>query len=109
MHIYGPDKFIGGWFIGDFADTVLRTQAFEVAYKTHRAGEGWPTHYHAIATEINYLLRGRVRVNGREMPAPLIYVHPPGEIADIEFLEDTEMIVVKTPSVPGDKYMVDQQ
>ena len=35
----------------------------------------------------------------------IIVIHP-DEIADPIFLEDTELIIVKTPSVKNDKYVV---
>jgi len=47
----------GGWFIGDFEPSVLRTSDFEVCYKEHKKGEDWPRHYHKEATEYNLLLR----------------------------------------------------
>ena len=106
MRVFPVDRVKGGWFVGHFTDSAYQTDEFEVAYKTHSAGESWPTHYHKIATEINYVIHGTVRVNGVEFAAPAIYVHPPGEIASIEFLDDVEMIVVKTPSLAGDKYEV---
>ncbi len=37
-----------------------------------------------------------------------MFVYEPGDIADVEFLEDTNLIVVKWPSVPSDKYMVEE-
>jgi hypothetical protein len=36
-----------------------------------------------------------------------IFILSPYEIADPIFLEDCEVLIVKTPSVPGDKYEID--
>jgi hypothetical protein len=36
-----------------------------------------------------------------------IWVTEPNKVYGVEFLEDTELIVMKTPSVPGDKYKQD--
>ena len=35
-----------------------------------------------------------------------IFIFSPYEIADPVFLEDCEVLIVKTPSVPGDKYEI---
>ena len=109
MKVYDPNILIGGWFIGDFVESVFKTSEFEVAYKTHLAGDDLSAHYHSVATEINYLISGTIDVNGQTIIGPMIYVHPPGETAYITVVTDVTMIVVKTPSIIGDKYMVDSQ
>lgn len=95
-----------GWFIGDFEPAVYRTEGFEVGYLHHYKGEKWDFHYHARSTEINYLVRGRMRLNGRIVSAGDIFVFEPNMIAAPDFLEDCEVLCVKVPSVPGDKYIV---
>lgn len=106
MDVYRMEDMKGGWFIGDFADAVLRTDKFEVSYKVHPKGEAWDTHYHKVATEVNCLMRGRMTIAGQEFVPGDVFVIHPGEVADPLFLEDCELIVVKVPSVPGDKYTV---
>lgn len=97
-------NMIGGWFVGDFNPTAYRTCVAEVCYKHHHAGERWPTHFHAVATEVNLLVRGSMRMNGTELRPGDIFVLDPGEPATPEFLEDCELVVVKVPSVRGDKH-----
>ena len=36
-----------------------------------------------------------------------IFVIPPYEIADPEFIEDCEIVILKTPSNTKDKYVID--
>ena len=100
------ERMTRGWFIGDFEPSVYRTQDFEVGVLKHHKGEVWPAHYHAIGTEINCLLKGRMIIQGRELVAGDIFVFPPGDVADPVFLEDCEVLCVKTPSIPKDKYEV---
>jgi len=107
MLVLSADQFVGGWFVGDFSPTAYRTPAFEVAYKTHAAGEFWASHYHAIADEINYLISGRMDVNGTVLEAPCVFVIHKGEVSRPVFHTDVSLIVVKTPSIPGDKYDTD--
>jgi hypothetical protein len=96
----------GGWFIGDFEPSIERRQDFEVGYKLHRKGEAWPKHIHKIATEITVLLRGKMQIMGQILESGTIFAIYPHEVADPEFLEDCEMIIIKFPSVIGDKYEV---
>ena len=104
MKVYDSKEMVRGWFVGDFEPSVFRTKEFEVALLLHEKGEAWPVHYHKIATEINYLVSGKMILQGRELNAGDIFVIEPYEIADPQFLEDCQVICVKTPSVPGDKY-----
>jgi quercetin dioxygenase-like cupin family protein len=97
---------IGGWFIGDFVKSVIRTSDFEVAAKTHKKGEIWPRHTHKIATEINVLISGKMTIQGIELNAGDIFTIYPNEISDPIFLEDCFVIVVKIPSVIKDKYEI---
>lgn len=106
MKIDRIEDMIGGWFIGDFEPSVFKTKAFEVCYKFHPAGEVWDNHYHKVATEINYLIRGEMNLSGTPLKQGDIFTIHRGEIAVPEFLTDCELIVVKFPSVKGDKYVV---
>ena len=104
MEVLNINDMTGGWFIGNFEPSALKTNHFEVCYKVHKKGEVWPVHYHKVATEINYLIRGAMRIKNRELKEGDIFILQPGEIADPVFLDDCELIVVKTPSVKNDKY-----
>lgn len=106
MNIYKINDMKLGWFVGNFIPTAHSTNEFEVAYKVHRKGEPYISHYHKIAVEINYLIRGSMKVNDVEISAGEIFVIHPNEVAVPFFLEDCELIVVKTPSILGDKYEV---
>ena len=107
MKTFKMKDMFGGWFIGDFEPCALKDKRFEVAYKYHKKDEKWPTHYHKEATEINYMISGRMTIQGRLMEEGDIFVLEPYEVADPVFLEDCYLIVVKTPSVIGDKYEIE--
>lgn len=106
MQVHSLNSFKGGWFIGNFEPSVLRTDAFEVCYKKHKKGEKWPKHYHAVSEEINYLIKGQMIIQKKLLRDGFIFVLEPGEIADPVFLTDCELIVVKVPSIPGDKIII---
>jgi len=99
-------EFWRGWFIGNFEPSIFKTSEFEVGLLFHEKGEVWKKHYHKIGTEYNVLVRGRMLMNGVDIQEGNVFVLEPGEVADPVFLENCLVLVVKTPSLPGDKYEV---
>jgi len=99
MKIERIENMIGGWFIGGFEPTVHKTNDFEVSYKIHKKNEQWDHHYHHTVTEINLLIRGKMILQNKELNSGDIFTLEPFEIADPEFLEDCEIICVKTKSI----------
>lgn len=106
MEIFNIKDMWRGWFIGDFEPSVYKTDKFEVGVLKHLKGEIWPKHYHMVATEINYLISGRMIIQGKELVAGDIFILYPLEVADPIFIEDCVVVVVKTPSVKKDKYEI---
>jgi len=94
----------GGWFAGNFEPTCLKTPEFEAACKYYKAGDSEGRHVHKIAPEITLIASGRVTMNGLEFAAGDVVLIEPGESTDFQALEDTITMVVKVPSVAGDKY-----
>jgi len=105
MKILNIEDMVGGWFVGDFEPTAYKTKDFEVSYKLHPKGQEWDIHYHTDVTEINYVIRGNMVLQGKTLKTGDIFILEPYEIADPNFLEDTEIICVKTPSI-NDKVSV---
>ena len=106
MEILKFKDMIGGWFVGNFTPTAYKTTDFEVCYKTHKAGEKWETHYHKEGTEINLLIEGEMTIQNKTIKSGDIFIFKPFEIADPEFLTDCTLIIIKTPSIPGDKFVI---
>lgn len=99
MKVLKIKDMVGGWFVGNFEPTAYKTEQFEVSYKLHPKGQEWDIHYHTDVTEINYVIRGNMILQGKELNEGDIFILEPYEIADPEFLIDTEIICVKTPSI----------
>jgi hypothetical protein len=99
MKISKIDDMIGGWFVGNFEPSAFKTENFEVSYKKHYKGEKWDIHYHHTVTEINLLIRGKLKMQGKILEVGDIFLLEPYEIADPIFLEDCDIICVKTPSM----------
>lgn len=106
MEILKMNDMKGGWFIGNFEPTAYKTSEFEVCYKHHKKGEKWDVHYHKEATEINYLIEGKMRIQNKELNKGDIFILNPYEIADPIFIDDCIVLIVKTPSKVGDKFIV---
>lgn len=104
MKLFKLSDMTRGWFVGDFAPTVLKTSDFEVACQHYRAGDHEARHVHKVATELTLIAVGRARMNGVEYVAGDIIVIEPGDATDFQAIDDTITFVVKVPSVRGDKY-----
>jgi hypothetical protein len=99
------DSGARGWFIGDFEGAVYRPKEFEVTYQKNPRGQT-ASHIHKLTYEITLVISGRQICNGEIFAAGDICVLEPGDISQIEYLEETEVITIKTPSVPSDKYLL---
>jgi len=93
-----------GWLIGDFSPSILRTSAFEVAYLLHKKAEVWPAHVHNVADEYNVLIRGSMKLNNEELCQGDIFIIKKGMLVKPTFYEDCEILCIKVPSIPSDKF-----
>lgn len=106
MEVLNIKDMYRGWFIGDFKPSVYNTDQFEVGYLCHKKGEKAIVHFHEQVLEINLLIKGKIKFNDVIITPGEIFIFKPQEISDPEFLEDCEIICVKTPSLPKDKIIV---
>ena len=104
MIVRSLNEMVGGWIVGNFEPSCLKTTACEVACKHYEAGAVEAAHVHRIATEVTLIAAGRVSMNGQTFSAGDIILLEPGEATDFHALETTTTVVVKLPSVIGDKY-----
>lgn len=100
------ERFKNGWFIGDFEPSLLRTKDFEISVMQHKKGAYIPLHYHHLVEEMNVFVSGSMRCNGRELVPGDIFIFEKDEVSDCVVHEDTTIVVVKVPSILGDKYNV---
>ena len=111
MKTFKIEDMHNGWFIGNFDPCVTKTKDVEVAHHFHEKGykndEG--PHYHKKATEVNYIINGKVTVSGKQLTAGDIFVYEPRDISDVQFLSDTDLIVIKMPSCINDKFLINNE
>ena len=105
MKVHRLKDMIRGWFVGDFEPSIFKTKDVEVGLKEYKKGDYEEKHHHKIATEITVIANGKAKMNDILYAKGDIIVIYPGEATDFEALEDTISIVVKLPSVKGDKYL----
>ena len=108
MKIAKVSDMIKGWFIGDFAPTLWKTNDVEVAVKHYKAGDAETAHFHKIATEFTVITAGTVEMNGVQYQAGDIVVIERGEVTDFRAITDVTTTVVKIPGAANDKYEVEQ-
>ncbi len=104
MKKFNLKNMIGGWFIGHFTPSVIKTNNFEVGIKKYKKGDREDAHYHKISTEYTIIVSGRVQMGGEVFEQDDIIEILPGEKVDFLALSDTITTVIKLPSIPNDKY-----
>lgn len=101
-----------GWFFGHFTDNpLLRSSLVEVAWQeiSNKKAEPKDKHVHKEAVEINIIISGSMNLLINNEPVSVkageFYVVWPGAVVDkVEAADNTVDLVIKAPSVPGDKY-----
>lgn len=105
MEIRRIEEFKGGWFLGFFEPSLLKTKDFEAGWRKHLKDETWPAHIHKISDEYNFLISGTMIIQNTMLHQGDIFVIRKGETANPKFLTDCEVFTIKVPSCPGDKYL----
>jgi len=107
VKVYNITEMTGGWLVGNFEPSIFKNPHVEVAHHFHPKGFVGEKHTHKKATELSYLVRGELIASAEHLYSGDIFIYYPNEVADVKFLEDTDLVVIKWPSVVDDKYMVD--
>lgn len=104
-----------GWFFGAFADEpLLHSDAVEVGWQHIPIVTPSPTqkHLHKQSVEINVLLSGsmNITIDGTRHqlgPGDFYVIWPYTIIEEITTGEDTQIMVIRAPSLPEDKFPVE--
>lgn len=105
MKVSRIEDFQGGWFVGDFSPSILRTNAAEVAVKFFEAGATETEHYQRSAMEITVVVSGECRMGDASLAAGDVVMVEPLVPCDFEALTDVTLVAVKLPSSPDDKVL----
>lgn len=104
MEKFNLKDMIGGWVIGNFEPSLLKTNDVEVAIKRYKSGDYDSMHYHKIATEYTVIVSGQVEMSGKIYNENDILIINPLESTDFKAITDVITVVVKIPGVSDDKY-----
>jgi len=104
MKLFKEQDMIKGWFIGDFDPTCFNTKDVEVSVKRYKKNDSEPSHHHKVASEVTFVLSGKISMNGKEYSKGDIVLVEPGESILFKAIDDSVNVVVKIPSVKNDKY-----
>jgi len=107
MEIFKLENMYKGWFVGNFEPSVFKTELFEVGTTLHPKGSSWDIHYHKKGTEITWLIKGKIKIQNKILKTGDIFIIHPWEIVNPEFLEDSEVLIIKTPSNTNDKFVIE--
>lgn len=94
------------WLFGDFDAAIFRTKDVDIGIKKVVPSGPPDPHYHTSSTEYNLILEGSMIVNGTVCFRGDIFIFDPMEVSRCTALEDTRVLVVRFPSAPKDKVIV---
>ena len=105
MSTYLDLRNLKGWYIGKFEPSLIESEKIEVGIKHVAKGTMPDGHFHKIKKEYTIIIRGSIRVNDKiyNQNGDCLVLNP-YEKNDQEFLEDTLILVINTPSARDDKY-----
>lgn len=106
MKLDNINNFTAGWLVGNFTPALIHTKDIELGVKHITKGEEIERHYQKVSTEYNYIAQGSMIVNGHALSTGDIFIYEPGEITEITVLEDSIVVVWKTPSLGYDDKVV---
>ena len=98
-----------GWIIGDFIPSIQDEKNFEVCFAEHKKNEESQPHYHTASTEINVVLEGECIVDNRHLTKDDIFIYEKNDISDVSFITDTRLVVIRIPSAPNEKVIVNKK
>ena len=98
--------FTKGWLVGNFSPCLFNNTDVEIGVKYYKKGDKDENHYHKIATEYTIVISGEVRMLNKIFTSGDIIIIEPNIENQFDCLQDACILVIKTPSVIGDKYQL---
>lgn len=100
--------YFKGWLVGDFSPCLVNNKDIEIGIKEYKAGDSETSHYHKISTEYTIVLSGSVTMLEKEYGKGDIITIFPNVHNKFISITDSILLVIKTPSVPKDKYIIEE-
>ncbi len=96
-------EFVEGWLLGNFEPSLFRTETIEIAIKRFNAGEEHYCHFQGRATELTVVIEGKIELGGVTLERDEYLRLEPREHGTLKVWENSTVLSVKFPSIPGDK------
>lgn len=106
MKKYNLTDFKKGWMVGDFEPTIIKTKDFEFGVKFYKKGDIDQTHLHKVSEEITVIVSGVFSMNDEQLRTGDVVLIEKNEVVTFSCIEDGGIAVIKTPSVIGDKFII---
>ena len=107
VEVFNLENFTNGWFVGDFEPSILKNSGVELAVMDKKKGLGVNDfHYHENCTEINVLIKGKMKVNNKFINVNEIFIFKPNVPSVYEYLEDCTFVVFKNRPSVNDKVVM---
>lgn len=105
-----------GWFFGQFSDNeLLKSDLVEAAWQkiSNKASSPDDKHFHTSSVEINIVVSGEVSltINGKNITfhkGDFLVVWPETIVENVKAGNDTELIVIRSPSINDKKKLSSQ-
>ena len=96
------------WLIGAFKPNIFFTDKFEFGIHKHKKGEIGTNHKHPLSNEINFVLKGLLKIKNKVIGADGFFVIEKNEeCGAVKFLQDTVLLVFRDGSYPNhDKVVI---
>jgi quercetin dioxygenase-like cupin family protein len=98
------NNFLNGWIVGDFEPSLIKSKDIEIGVLDLKKGERGDGHFHLKHSEYNIILYGMAKIENKIYNQGDVFIYLPKEKSYVEYLEDTKLLVIKTPSTKNDKY-----
>jgi quercetin dioxygenase-like cupin family protein len=96
--------FKNGWIVGNFEPSLFFCEQLDIGVLYLKSGQRGDGHFHKNHTEYNIIIEGKAKINDKILNAGDIFIYHKLEKSNVEYLEDTILLVIKNPSTKNDKY-----
>jgi hypothetical protein len=96
--------YFKGWLVGDFEPALFKSKDIEIGIKHYKSGDIESNHHHKLTKEYTIVIFGVIKMLDSIYYANDIIIVNPNVKNKFECLEDACVLVIKTPSIIGDKF-----
>lgn len=96
--------FKNGWIVGDFQPSLFISKHLDIGVLYLKKGQVGDGHFHKKHIEYNIIINGKAKINDKILNNGDIFIYDKLQKSNVEYLEDTILLVIKNPSTKNDKY-----